>query len=237
VCFQAVVPLRLDVIGGDVSSRSVHNICFHGIGAPGRELEPGEDVYWISVDAFVGMLDVLAGRTGVRISFDDGNKSDAEIAADALQARGLSATFFVVAGRLGAPGSLDRDDIHRLQRAGMAIGTHGMDHRPWRGLAAAELERELVDARMRIAEAVGHPVDEAAVPLGAYDRRLLQALRRLGYTKVHTSDRFPAREGDWLQPRFSVVATDTPETLENELLATPPASLLRRARIRLKRLR
>ena len=84
-----------------MSSLSVHNICFHGIGTPKRELEPGEGRYWISVDAFLAMLDVLARRPGVRISFDDGNRSDFDVALDALRARGLSATFFVVAGRLG----------------------------------------------------------------------------------------------------------------------------------------
>ena len=34
----------------------------------------------------------------------------------------------------------------------------------------ADRERELIVARERIAEVVGRPVDEAAVPLGLYDR-------------------------------------------------------------------
>jgi peptidoglycan/xylan/chitin deacetylase (PgdA/CDA1 family) len=236
---EAVGPLALDAVSGGVSSRPVHNICFHGIGSPRRALEPGEENYWISVEAFLRMLDLLAERPAVRISFDDGNASDVDIALDALRARGLSATFFVVAGRLGEVGSLGRDDLRALDGAGMTIGTHGMDHRSWRGLDAADLERELVDARIQIAEAVGHAIDEAALPLGAYDRRLLGALRQLGYTKVHTSDRRVAREGNWLQPRFSVVATDTPETLENEMLATPAraSAYWNRAKNRLKRLR
>lgn len=222
-----------------MSSLSVHNICFHGIGTPKRELEPGEGLYWTSVDAFLAMLDVLARRPGVRISFDDGNRSDVDVALDALRARGLSATFFVVAGRLGAPGSLDVDDLRELDRAGMTIGTHGLDHRPWRGLAPADLEGELVVARARIADAVGHAVDEAALPLGVYDRRVLGALRRLGYKKVYTSDRRVARAADWLQPRFSVVATDTPETLEADMLAAPSrrGALWSRAKERVKRLR
>src|SRR5207249_4098380 len=35
------------------------NICFHGVGTPRRELEPGEDVYWISEDAFRRILDEI----------------------------------------------------------------------------------------------------------------------------------------------------------------------------------
>jgi peptidoglycan/xylan/chitin deacetylase (PgdA/CDA1 family) len=231
--------VRLDVTSGAVSTGSVHNICFHGIGSPKRELEPGEDVYWISVDAFLGMLDVLAERPGARITFDDGNASDVDVALDALRTRGLSATFFVVAGRLGMPGSLDGDDLRVLDRAGMTIGTHGMDHRPWRGLPPADLERELVVARTQIADAVGHAVDEAALPLGAYDRRVLGALQQLDYTRVYTSDRRMARVGDWLQPRFSVVATDTPATLETDMLVAPSraSAVWNDVKARAKRLR
>jgi peptidoglycan/xylan/chitin deacetylase (PgdA/CDA1 family) len=222
-----------------MSSASVYGICFHGIGTPRRELEPGEGRYWVSQDAFLAMLDVIAGRPEVRVSFDDGNASDVDVALDALRDRGLSAAFFVVAGRLGSPGSLDVDGLRELDRSGMTIGTHGMDHRPWPGLAAPDLERELVEARARIADAVGHAVDEAALPSGAYDRRLLAALRQLGYEKVHTSDRRVARADAWLQPRFSVGAADTAETLESKLLA--PQSRVRLvwtvAKGRVKRLR
>ena len=51
----------------------------------------------------------------------------------------------------------------------MTIGMHGVDHRPWRRLPPAARERELIEARKRIAGAVGRPVDQAAVPMGLYD--------------------------------------------------------------------
>ena len=87
--------------------------------------------------------------------------------------------------------------------------------------SARDRECELVEARAHIADAVGHAVDEAAVPLGAYDRRLLTGARRLGYRKVHTSDGRAARAGAWLQPRISVLSTDTPDSLKQQLLETP----------------
>ena len=114
-------------------SERVHGICFHGIGTPGREIEPGEARYWIAADAFLGMLDVLAACPAVRISFDDGNASDVEVALEALRKRRLTASFFVLAGRLGSAGSLDAEALRELDRAGMTVGTHGMDHRPWPG--------------------------------------------------------------------------------------------------------
>jgi peptidoglycan/xylan/chitin deacetylase (PgdA/CDA1 family) len=198
----------------------VVNICFHGIGTPRRTLEPGEDRYWVSRDQFHAVLDQVATWPSVRISFDDGNASDAEIGLPALKDRGLRADFFVVAGRLGTAGSLAEDDVRVLARHGMAIGTHGLRHRSWRGMDARTTHDELVSARDRLAEAAGTTVDTAACPRGQYDRRVLRDLRRLGYTTVFSSDRLPARRGAWLQPRFSVRHGDTPESLREHVRAS-----------------
>lgn len=204
------------------------NVCFHGIGIPQRELEPGEREYWVGQRQFLDLLDDLMVWPSVRISFDDGNASDVEIALPALAERGLRADFFVLAGRLGAAGSLGEDDVRELHKQGMGIGTHGMAHRSWRGMDPATREQELVVARQRLAEVAGESVDAAACPLGRYDRRLLADLRRLGYTRVYTSDRRPARPDGWLQPRHSARSGDTPESLRAGALQPPP--LTRRVR-------
>jgi len=134
--------------------RHVLNVCFHGVGTPQRELEAGEGTYWVSTDRLRSILDELAGWPAVRISFDDGNASDAEIALPALAERDLRADFFVVAGRLGEPGSLDEHGVRELRRHGMGIGSHGMRHRSWRGMDPATRDSELVAAREKIAAAV-----------------------------------------------------------------------------------
>lgn len=217
----------------------VHNICFHGIGRPGRSLEPGEEPYWISVDAYLRILDSITPRRDVAISFDDGNASDVEIALPALLERGLVASFFPLAGRLDRPGSLTAADLRTLRRHGMAIGSHGMDHTPWRGLSERQRRVELVLGRERLVEASGGPVGAAALPLGRYDRRLLGQLRRLGYSRVYSSDRAPASPKSWLQPRFSVRNDTSPEVFLREVFgALPPARRLRARAVRLaKRLR
>lgn len=206
------------------NARRIINVCFHGIGKPQRELEPGEDRYWISTDDFHRVLDELTTWPSVRISFDDGNASDAEIALPALAARGLQADFFVLAGRLDAAGSLDEDAVRELTAHGMSIGTHGMHHRSWRGMDAATRQEELVTARERLAGVAGGTVEAAACPLGRYDRSLLSQLRRLKYQRVFTSDRRPARPDAWLQPRFSVRCGDTAATVRATALVAPPVT-------------
>jgi len=211
-----------------MAGNDVLNICFHGIGTPRRELEPGEDVYWVAADRYLRILDEIATWPLVQVSFDDGNASDTQIGLPTLVERGLTAKFFLLAGRFGARGSLAVDDVRELAAAGMTIGTHGMSHRPWRGMDPATREAELIEARQRLEEAAGSAVTEAACPLGRYDRRLLSDLRRLGYRRVYTSDRQAARRGSWLQPRFSVRRDDTPESLRAAVLTRP--SLAQRAR-------
>jgi len=195
------------------------NICFHGIGRLQAEREPGEAQYWISLKQFQHLLDILVNRPEVAISFDDGNRSDVDVALPSLLERGLQATFFPIAGRLSDPRSLAPAALRELLDAGMAVGTHGMWHRPWRRLTAAETREEFDQAREEISEAAGQPVTRAAVPLGQYDRKALAQLRRRRYTEVNTSDRRLARPGAWLQPRFSVRADETPQTLEASVAA------------------
>ena len=205
------------------------NILFHGIGEPQRDLEPGEDRYWVGRDQFGALLDEIAAWPHVRLSFDDSNTSDVEIALPALRDRGLTADFFVLAGRLGKPGSLGEDDLRALVESGMTVGTHGMHHHPWRGLDAAAIDEELVAARDRLASVIGRPVTMAGCPLGRYDRTTLTALRRLGYRTVFTSDRRPARPGRWLQPRFSVYREDMPSSVRDAVLGSGRAAARLRA--------
>jgi peptidoglycan/xylan/chitin deacetylase (PgdA/CDA1 family) len=183
-------------------------LTFHGIGEPERRLEAGEEQVWLGSDGFGSVLDSVAGRTDVRITFDDGNASDVVHALPALLRRGLTATFFIVAGRLGKRGFLDEGGVRALTAEGMAIGCHGMHHRSWRRLAEPQLREELVEARRLLEDVIERPVTEAACPFGSYDRGVLRALRRCGYRRVYTSDRGTARYDDWLQARNTVRRDD-----------------------------
>lgn len=222
-----------------MSHRPRVNICFHGVGEPTRRRDPGEEQYWIDESTFCDILDMAAGQPTVGLSFDDGNASDVVIALPALRERGLRAAFFPIAGRIGSQGSVDAGGLQRLLDAGMTVGSHGMHHRPWRGLAPDELDVELIDAREIIAASTGVVVTAAACPLGSYDRRVLARLKSLGYAEVFTSDRAPARRGAWLQSRYSVRGTDSIAAIRSFMDQRPSLSqrALMGARLTLKRFR
>jgi peptidoglycan/xylan/chitin deacetylase (PgdA/CDA1 family) len=221
-----------------VAERSI-NITFHGVGEPPRPLDPGEANVWVSLEKFLAVLDRVADRKDVGISFDDGNLSDVERALPALRERGLRATFFIVAGRLGAPHFVDEGNVRSLLAAGMEIGCHGMRHRPWRGLDGSALHEELVEAKAILESVTGGPVTRAACPFGSYDRRVLGTLRRSGYHRVYTSDRGMARSGSFVQARNSVGPGDGSDVLARiaELEAPTHRALGHRTKLIVKRWR
>lgn len=183
---------------------SVVMVTVHGIGTPKRPLDPGEDRTWVTLDQFERVLDAAAGRPDVRLTFDDGNDSDVELALPRLVERGLAAGFFLLAGRMGRPGSVDETGLRALLAAGMTIGSHGWDHVDWRRLDGPAAQRELLAAPAALAELTGRPVTTAAIPFGSYDRVVLHRLRRAGVRRVYTSDGGRARQTAWLQPRTSL---------------------------------
>jgi peptidoglycan/xylan/chitin deacetylase (PgdA/CDA1 family) len=206
------------------SAAVITGLCFHGIGEPTPGLEPDWHDYFISRDLFLAVLDEAAGLPGISFTFDDGYASDVEVALPALRERGLTGTFFPVAGKLGQPGYVDAAGVRALSAAGMPVGSHGMWHRSWRELDAQAEHEELVEARSLIGSVARAPVLAAACPFGSYDRRVLGALRQHGYEQVFTSDRRRARVGAWLQPRYSLLRTDTLSSIRENILAPRPVA-------------
>jgi peptidoglycan/xylan/chitin deacetylase (PgdA/CDA1 family) len=195
-------------------STLILNFTFHGIGDPPAAVSDAERDVWLSQADFADALSAirrLPSRSTV--SFDDGNASDLEIALPGLLERGMSATFFVVADRLGQPAYLGADDLRALREAGMTIGLHGMHHQRWRGLSDGELDEEISGARHLLEDAAGAPLDAAACPFGAYDRRVLSRLEDAGIRTAFTSDGGWASSGAWLQARNTLRAGDGAHTV------------------------
>jgi peptidoglycan/xylan/chitin deacetylase (PgdA/CDA1 family) len=176
----------------------------HGIGPVGRQLDPGEEQVWVSTEQFERLLDAVVERSDVRISFDDGNSSDVEIALPRLVERGLTAEFFLLAGLLGERGRIDHAGVGALLDAGMAIGSHGWSHRDWRRIDSAQAREELDDAHRVLGEITGRPVSSVAIPFGSYDRHVLRLLREAGVKRAYTSDGGRVRPDSWLQARNSL---------------------------------
>ncbi len=223
----------------DIVMPKVTILTFHGIGPFPPSVDNSERDVWIHLDEFKRILDVVASRDDVRITFDDGNESDVQLALPVLIERGLRAEFFLVAGRLGQPGYIGCADVASLIEARMTIGSHGMAHRSWRRLTEPDLHEELVGARDALSTLMGTRIHRAACPFGAYDRRVLGHLRRMGYTRVYSSDGGRAQSAAWLQPRNTVRSHDNASTIERLIDEPQPfiRMIARKTKLFLKRLR
>jgi peptidoglycan/xylan/chitin deacetylase (PgdA/CDA1 family) len=177
---------------------------FHGLGPVPDRIDSAEREYWCARDKFTSILDSIdtfSQKIPIEITFDDGNISDALIALPALADRGLTASFFVCAGRIGIPGYLDSSAMNDIVSAGMEIGSHGWGHLDWRRVDDKTLDLEIDEARKKIAEVVGCAIDKVSIPFGSYDRRVLRRLRRSEIKTAFTSDGGRAPPIGWLLTR------------------------------------
>jgi peptidoglycan/xylan/chitin deacetylase (PgdA/CDA1 family) len=138
------------------------------------------------------------------ISFDDGFKNNAEVAAPILERFGAPAIFFVVAElvRFGPEENrelaafsrarfehrplrnLNRDDLRRLLAAGHEIGSHTLSHARLSAIAPAEAEREIAQSKVMLEEMTGAPVKHFCFPYGLardFPPYCRQYVERAGY--------------------------------------------------------
>ena len=207
-----------------VSDRDTQAVLmFHGIGAPEHPMEPGEADYWIDwtlFDTIVQHCTKIAPRSDI-FTFDDGNASDLE-AARRMRAQGISGHFFILAGRIGAPGYMTARDVQELLSLGMEVGLHGRDHRDWRTVDDATLHSEVDLARQELAELCGREIKTVAIPYGAYNRRVHTYLQRSDFARIYTSDPGISAPGSRFIRRYSIMKRHTMSDIEGMLAGTAP---------------
>lgn len=187
--------------------QSLRVLNFHGIGTPDRRLEPGEEAYWISAEMFCAILDRVADhpdRYRLRLTFDDGNLSDHAVALPQLVRRDLQASFFIPTARIGQQGSLNEKCIRELLRAGMHIGSHGINHVDWSAMSGGDLDSEIHTSKALLEDLCSLEISAAAIPFGRYNARVLRALKHAGYKEAYSSAGGEMKPARFLRPRTSV---------------------------------
>lgn len=187
----------------------------------------------------------------VAITFDDGYVDNLH-AVEALERRGMSATWFIVSGSVGALPDwseddrprdrlLNADELRAMRRAGMEIGSHSVSHRRLTTLDETSLEAELRDSRDALGRILGEPVMSFAYPYGDWDRRCADAVHRAGYASACTTRTgWARRDGDpYTLRRLTIFNTDSLDIFSRKIalgsheVATP--TLLKQAAHRLGR--
>jgi peptidoglycan/xylan/chitin deacetylase (PgdA/CDA1 family) len=180
-------------------------LMLHGLGPVPPHVCEEEKPYWVTEEVFAAILE-LGRDFPLRLTIDDGNASDFEIALPRLKRAGMRAAFFIPTDRINTPGYLSEDAIRALHAAGMEIGSHGCAHLSWTDVSSAEIAHDVTRSMERLGLLTGEPVRALAVPFGRCDRRVLRLLRSLGVGRVYTSFAGPEVENAWLVRRECIMA-------------------------------
>jgi peptidoglycan/xylan/chitin deacetylase (PgdA/CDA1 family) len=127
----------------------------------------------------------------VALTFDDGFESVYRVALPILVQHGFPATVFVVPAHCGGtndwpgqPAGIPRlplttwVQIRELDRMGIEIGAHGLNHRRLDELPAEEGTREILDSKACIEDRLGHVIRYFAYPYGRYNHTAKAVARR-----------------------------------------------------------
>jgi len=163
-----------------------------------------------------------ATRPGIIVSFDDGLRTNHDVAAPILERYGLVGWFFVPVGFVDAPASaqtafaeghqirvdhayvdgrvaMSWDELRALS-ARHVVGCHTRTHRRLaRTVPPSDLEDEIIRARADLAAALGRAVDAFCWVGGeesSYSAEAARVVRRAGYRFGFMTNNAPLRPGD-----------------------------------------
>lgn len=120
----------------------------------------------------------------VVLTFDDGWDIGYSTVFPILKSRGMIGTFFVYPSGINAgnPGGyMSWDQLREMDRAGMEIASHSIDHPRLPDMPEEAQRRQLVESKRLIEAQLGHDVLAFAYPFGKFDRTTRRLAKEAGY--------------------------------------------------------
>jgi len=133
-------------------------------------------------------------RKAVVVSFDDGFDGHYRRARPILARHGWSGTLNLALSHY--PAELNRAEIRALLAADWELDSHSLTHAYLPGLSATRLRAEVSDSRQILRRRFHVPVNFFCYPFGAYDTRVIAAVRAAGYQGATTTEYGLARRDE-----------------------------------------
>ncbi|HZR29200.1 MAG TPA: polysaccharide deacetylase family protein [Terriglobales bacterium] len=156
------------------------------------------------------------------ISFDDGHRSNFELASAGLARHQLKAIFFITAGWVGEKSStMGWKQLAALAKMRHSIQSHGWSHKFLSHCSVSELDRELKASKHALEDRLGVAVQSISAPGGRWNRHVIQACQSAGYEHLYTSDPLPEpipKYGILLHGRMMVRRSSRPQDISKFLI-------------------
>jgi peptidoglycan/xylan/chitin deacetylase (PgdA/CDA1 family) len=142
----------------------------------------------------------------VALTFDDGYVDFLDSGLPVLADLNASATLYMSVGHVGEAASwlgphapafgplMTWRQLREVAAAGVEIGSHSLIHHPLDVLPAAQLDREILESRDRLADEMQRPIRSFCYPHGYHGPRVRAAVARVGHDnacevgrRLHTS--------------------------------------------------
>lgn len=135
--------------------------------------------------AYFSGQQVLPSRPVV-ITLDDGYRDLYTDAFPILQAHNFKAVAYIVTSFVGRPRYVTSAMILQMDKSGIEIAAHTVDHADIAKSAAPYVTYEVVASKQWLEKLVGHPVVDFAYPSGKFNILDEQILQRNGYSTAVT---------------------------------------------------
>ncbi len=162
----------------------------------------------------------------VVITFDDGYLGNYLHAAPVLRRHRLTATFFVVSNKIGAPAMMSWDQLREMKSSGLSIESHTANHPLLSTLDASRTQSELTESKRRIEAELDAPVRFLSLPNGDSNPFYVEAARTAGYQAGCCSEfgYNDATTDRWFLRRIAIKA-GTPVEAFARIVGRDPATL------------
>ena len=115
------------------------------------------------------------------LTFDDGYADFFTAAVPILQSHGITATSFVISGRMGWGGFMTPSQVATASGMGFTIGAHTVDHVALAAQTPARATWEMKQSKLALEQLLGHPVVDFAYPYGSFNQYDMAQAKSLGF--------------------------------------------------------
>lgn len=122
------------------------------------------------------------------ITLDDGYADLYTAAFPILQAHGFTAVAYIVSGFVDQQRYVTRNQVLQMDRAGIEIASHTVDHANMANASFFSATFQLVQSKHWLESLVGHTVVDFAYPSGRYNYQTIQLLNQYGYNTAVIED-------------------------------------------------